>query len=82
MIDISASMEDLLMSVKDALLESLSMLNPQDSFNIIAFNHEAHLFSSSMETATREAISNASQWISNTFVGNGGTDILLPLEQV
>lgn len=81
-IDMSGSMQDLLMSAKDALLESLSMLNPQDSFNIVAFNDEDHLFSPSMETATKVAISNASQWISNTFVGNGGTNVLLPLEQV
>ncbi|KAK4780980.1 hypothetical protein SAY87_017086 [Trapa incisa] len=80
-IDVSGSMQDLLISVKDALLESLSMLSPQDAFNIIAFNDEAHLFSSSMEMPTKVAISNASQWISNTFMGKGGTNILLPLEQ-
>ncbi|KAL3737399.1 hypothetical protein ACJRO7_026203 [Eucalyptus globulus] len=80
-IDISASMENLLMNVKNAILESLSRLTQQDSFNIIAFNNEVHSFSSLMEPATPEAISNATQWISANFAANGGTDILIPLEQ-
>ncbi|KAK3428358.1 hypothetical protein EUGRSUZ_F04397 [Eucalyptus grandis] len=80
-IDISASMENLLMNVKNAILESLSRLTQQDSFNIIAFNNEVHSFSSLMEPATPEAISNATQWISANFAANGGTDILFPLEQ-
>ncbi|KAF8026904.1 hypothetical protein BT93_F3408 [Corymbia citriodora subsp. variegata] len=80
-IDISASMENLLMNVKTVILESLSRLTQQDSFNIITFNNEVHLFSSLMEPATPEAISNATQWIHANFTANGGTDILLPLEQ-
>ncbi|PKI41654.1 hypothetical protein CRG98_037961 [Punica granatum] len=81
--DISGSMQDdLLVNTKDALMESLWMLNPEDSFNIIAFNHEARLFSLSMEKATKKVLCNAHEWISNTFVGDGGTDILPPLEQV
>ncbi|XP_031399870.1 uncharacterized protein LOC116210185 isoform X1 [Punica granatum] len=80
--DISGSMQDdLLVNTKDALMESLWMLNPEDSFNIIAFNHEARLFSLSMEKATKKVLCNAHEWISNTFVGDGGTDILPPLEQ-
>ncbi|KAI3407298.1 Proteasome subunit alpha type, partial [Psidium guajava] len=80
-IDISASMPNLLMNVKNVILESLSRFTQQDSFNILAFNNEVHLFSSLMEPATPEAISNATQWISANFTASGGTDILFPLEQ-
>ncbi|XP_048130555.1 uncharacterized protein LOC115734192 isoform X2 [Rhodamnia argentea] len=80
-IDVSASMKNLLMNVKNVILESLSRLTQQDSFNILAFNNEAQLFSSLMEPATPEAISNATQWISANFTASGGTDILFPLEQ-
>ncbi|XP_010273854.1 PREDICTED: inter-alpha-trypsin inhibitor heavy chain H3-like isoform X2 [Nelumbo nucifera] len=81
-VDISGSMQGRpLESVKNGLCASLSELNPEDSFNIIAFNGETYLFSPSMEMATKEAIQNASQWISVKFVAGGGTSILLPLNQ-
>lgn len=67
---------------KNALLASLSNLNPEDTFNIIAFNEEVNLFSPSMELAKTEAISKATQWISTNLVANGGTNIQLTLEQV
>lgn len=73
---------DLIINAKHALLECLGKLNYGDSFNIIAFNDEVHLFSSIMKTATREEISNASKWINETFMPNGGTNILLPIELV
>lgn len=82
-IDISGSMKgDLLESAKNALLLSLSKLNPQDSFNIIAFNGETYLFSSLMEPATQGAILKATQWLSDKLIADGGTNILLPLKQV
>lgn len=67
---------------KNALLAVLPQLNPQDTFNIIAFTGEAYLFSPSMETATKEAILKASKWVDATFIANGGTNIMLPLTQV
>lgn len=67
---------------KTAILSSLSKLNPQDTFNIIAFDGEVHLFSPSMELATEEATSKATEWIIKNLNGNGGTNILLPLQQV
>ena len=69
-------------SIKSALFASLSQLNVNDTFNIIAFNGEVYLFSSSMEPATEEAIANATQWVDTTFIANGGTNILLSLTQV
>lgn len=82
-VDISASMKGSpLENVKNALVGSLSQLNPQDRFNIIAFNGEAYLFSQSMEPATVEAILKAAKWVDTTFIANGGTNIMLPLTQV
>ncbi|KAG6727555.1 hypothetical protein I3842_02G131900 [Carya illinoinensis] len=82
LIDISGSMRgDPLENTKNALVASLSKLNPQDSFNIIAFNGEIHLFSSTMKLATMEAVSNATDWVDINLVADGGTNILLPLNQ-
>lgn len=67
---------------KTALLSALSKLCPEDSFNIIAFNGETFLFSSSMKLATNEAIDNATEWVNINFIAGGGTNILLPLNQV
>ena len=69
-------------NAKNALLASLSKLNREDTFNIIAFNGEGHLFSSSMELATNEAILKAKNWVDANLIANGGTNILLPLRQV
>ncbi|XVF27083.1 hypothetical protein REPUB_Repub14bG0076000 [Reevesia pubescens] len=81
-IDISESMQGRpIESVKNALLASLSKLNPQDSFNVIAFNSEIHLFSSTMMVATHGSILNATQWISSNLTAHGGTNIMLPLKQ-
>ncbi|GAV61430.1 VWA_3 domain-containing protein [Cephalotus follicularis] len=80
-VDISGSMRGgPLENTKNALLASLSKLNPQDSFNIIAFNGETYLFSSSMEPATEGAILNASQWLCHNLVAEGGTNIFAPLK--
>ncbi|KAK9281392.1 hypothetical protein L1049_004292 [Liquidambar formosana] len=81
-VDISGSMRGgPLEDAKNVLLSALSELNPQDSFNIIAFNGDTHLLSSSMELVTKEAIENASQWIDINFIAEGGTNILFPLNQ-
>ncbi|CAK9150109.1 unnamed protein product [Ilex paraguariensis] len=80
-VDISGSMQGgPLENAKDALLAALYKLNPVDSFNIIAFNGNTSLFSSSMHLATKEAIENAVKWISINFIAEGSTNILLPLK--
>ncbi|KAE7999033.1 hypothetical protein FH972_003518 [Carpinus fangiana] len=82
LIDISDSMRgDALENAKIALVASLSKLNPKDAFNIIAFNGEVLLFSPSMKLATKEAISDATEWVGEKLIANGGTNILLPLNQ-
>ncbi|KAJ6932813.1 hypothetical protein NC651_008283 [Populus alba x Populus x berolinensis] len=81
-IDISRSMKGgPFESAKNGLLSSLQKLNPEDSFNIIAFNMETYLFSSVMEQATEEAIIEATRWLNDKLTADGGTNILLPLKQ-
>uniref|UniRef100_A0A2P2JZ35 Inter-alpha-trypsin inhibitor heavy chain n=3 Tax=Rhizophora mucronata TaxID=61149 RepID=A0A2P2JZ35_RHIMU len=81
-VDISGSMEGKpLEGTKDALFAALSELDPTDSFNIIAFNGEIYLFSSSMQLATKETIASAIQWTNMNFIAGGGTNILLPLNK-
>ncbi|XP_073155406.1 uncharacterized protein [Henckelia pumila] len=81
-VDISGSMKGkLLDDTKNALFAALSKLNPGDLFNVIAFNGEMYLFSSSLESATVGAIENVTQWVNLNFVAGGGTNILLPLNQ-
>ncbi|KAJ7003274.1 hypothetical protein NC653_008500 [Populus alba x Populus x berolinensis] len=81
-IDISRSMKGgPFESAKNGLLSSLQKLNPEDSFNIIAFNVETYLFSSVMEQATEEAIIEATRWLNDKLTADGGTNILVPLKQ-
>ncbi|KAM2653937.1 hypothetical protein EV2_025508 [Malus domestica] len=81
-VDMSRSMlGDPLENAKNALLASLSNLNREDTFNIIAFNEGVHLFSSSMELATNEAMLKAKNWVDANLNANGGTNILLPLRE-
>lgn len=82
-VDISASMHGgPIESVKTAVLEAISDLDPMDSFNIIAFNESSASFSLSMERATHEIIDKAAEWISKYLVPKGGTNMMLPLNQV
>lgn len=67
---------------KEAVLAALLKLNAEDSFNIIAFSEDTHLFSSTMVLATKEAVGEATLWINTKFNAVGGTDILTPLTQV
>ncbi|KAG8367134.1 hypothetical protein BUALT_Bualt16G0041100 [Buddleja alternifolia] len=81
-VDISGSMSGKpLDNTKTALFSALAKLDPEDLFNVIAFNGETYLFSSSLEPATAEAIEKVTQWIIMNFVAGGGTNILLPLNQ-
>ncbi|KAI3521349.1 hypothetical protein L1887_10812 [Cichorium endivia] len=82
LIDISASMQDdPLEKTKDAVIGSLSELNQEDSFNIIAFNGNIQSYSSTMESATEDGITNAIEWMHNTLIAEGGTNLLLPIKQ-
>lgn len=65
-----------------ALYFGLESLNPEDSFNIIAFDHELALFSPQMVRSTHQAIGQAREWATHKCTARGGTDILSPLQQV
>ncbi|KVI08674.1 hypothetical protein Ccrd_012946 [Cynara cardunculus var. scolymus] len=39
------------------------------------------MFSSSLELATKETITNATEWMNTNIVADGGTNLLLPLKQ-
>ncbi|KAF3439706.1 hypothetical protein FNV43_RR17984 [Rhamnella rubrinervis] len=81
-IDISGSMRGKpLDDTKNVLSAALSKLNPEDSFNIVAFNGEVYLFSTSMELASKETVEKAVEWININFIAGGGTNILLPLNK-
>lgn len=73
---------DPLEDARQALLFGLDSLNPEDSFNIIAFDHELTIFSSKMEHATSTALGRAREWAMTKCTARGGTDILEPLQQV
>ncbi|XP_031105642.1 uncharacterized protein LOC116010394 [Ipomoea triloba] len=81
-VDTSASMQgSALEHVKTALQSALSKLDPEDTFNIIAFSDTSLSFSPKMEPATKETIDNAIQWINLNIVANGSTNFSLPLDQ-
>ena len=88
LVDISGSMQGKpLENVKDAIILALSQLTPRDYFDIIAFNEDISLFSPSLELATEDKIKKANQWISKSFVAEGGTSasqqlIAQPLNKV
>ncbi|KAJ0987493.1 hypothetical protein J5N97_005849 [Dioscorea zingiberensis] len=75
-VDISGSMQGKpLESAKNALFAALSQLTPRDYFGIIAFNEDMSLFSSSLELATEDKVKKAIQWISKSFVAEGGASV-------
>ena len=67
---------------KYEVIGSLWKLNQGDSFNILASNGEVRSFSSLIELATEETISNATEWMNTNLVADGGTNLMLPLKQV
>lgn len=82
-VDTSGSMRGQpLEDTKSALFSGLAKLGPKDLFNVIAFNDETCMFSSVLESATAENIENVNKWVNSNFIASGGTNILLPLNQV
>jgi len=65
-----------------ALLFGLESLKPEDSFNIIAFDHELVFFSPQMMRSTSASVGQAREWATEKCKARGGTDILSPLQQV
>jgi len=63
-----------------ALLFGLSSLQPEDSFNIIVFDHAQLTFSSQLVHATAPILGHAQEWVTTNCEARGGTDILAPLQ--
>ncbi|KAI3514473.1 hypothetical protein L1887_12901 [Cichorium endivia] len=81
-VDISESMKDNIIDVtKNAVISALSKLNEGDSFGIMAFNDQTHLYSSTLELANKESFGNANEWIDKNLVAGGGTNISIALNQ-
>lgn len=81
-VDISESMQGKpLEDTKNALVAAILKLDQGDFFNVIAFNDEIHLFSSSLELATEKTLDRVTEWMSANLVAQGGTNMLLPLNQ-
>ncbi|KAM2621442.1 hypothetical protein TB2_026192 [Malus domestica] len=81
-VDISGSMQGKpLDDVKNVISVALSKLHPEDSFCVIAFNGQTFLSSTSMKSATKEAVERAIEWIGINLIAGGDTDILPPLTQ-
>ncbi|XP_010537667.1 PREDICTED: inter-alpha-trypsin inhibitor heavy chain H3-like isoform X3 [Tarenaya hassleriana] len=81
-VDLSGSMSGKsLEDVKNAISTALSKLSAGDAFNIITFSDNSSLFSTSMESATEEAVERSIQWMNDSFVAAGGTSMLPPLEK-
>ncbi|KAL2630894.1 hypothetical protein R1flu_015580 [Riccia fluitans] len=66
---------------RDALRFGLDHLQPEDLFNIIAFDHEQICFSPQLLSASKEVTKQAQDWIHFSVEARGGTDILTPLQQ-
>ncbi|KAK9075939.1 hypothetical protein SSX86_004269 [Deinandra increscens subsp. villosa] len=81
-VDISESMKGNTIEVtKNALIAALPKLDENDSFGIMAFNDQTHLYSSTLELATHESIRKATEWIDTNFIASGGTNMSTALDQ-
>ncbi|XP_076927375.1 uncharacterized protein LOC143590913 [Bidens hawaiensis] len=82
-VDISESMKGNTIEVtKNALIAALTKLDQDDSFSIMAFNDQTHLYSLTLELATHESLKKANEWINTQFIASGGTNMSLALDQV
>ncbi|GKA21959.1 inter-alpha-trypsin inhibitor heavy chain-related protein, partial [Tanacetum coccineum] len=81
-VDISGSMKGrTIKATKIAVVAAMSKLDQGDSFNIMAFNDQTYLYSSTLELATQEALQKATNWIGMNFITGGGTNMSATLNQ-
>jgi Ca-activated chloride channel homolog len=82
MIDVSGSMGGTsITQAREALLQALDRLGPNDRFGILAFNHTYHEFASAPLTATSENLAAARGFVQDLQAG-GGTEMLPALLHV
>lgn len=80
-IDTSGSMQGSSMEqAKSSLQHAISLLNDNDSFNIIAFDNSVDLLFSKTQMVTDSTIKQAKQFINN-LQADGGTEMYRPLSQ-
>lgn len=60
---------------REALIAALATLSPQDSFNIIAFNHESDKLFAKAVIASEKNMWKAEAWLNKT-IADGGTEML------
>ncbi|GHE85674.1 marine proteobacterial sortase target protein [Thalassotalea profundi] len=80
-IDTSGSMQGAsIAQAKHSLQQGIALLNNNDSFNIIAFNHTVDLLFTKTQMVNETTISQAHQFIDN-LNADGGTEMYRPLSQ-
>lgn len=79
-LDISGSMYgESIEQAKQALKYGLQQLQPEDSFNIVTFNHEAMLYSEQLLPATSSTIARALRFVDG-LDADGGTEMAAALK--
>jgi Ca-activated chloride channel homolog len=82
MIDVSGSMAGTsITQAREALLQALDRLGPNDRFGILAFNHAYHEFAAEPLSATTENLAAARRFVQHLEAG-GGTEMLPALLHV
>lgn len=79
-LDISGSMTSRIDRVRQEMDEALDGLKPGESFDILTFSNDVHVFSDGLNPATPEMISRAKYFLSTIEV-NGGTNLEGALQQ-
>lgn len=79
-VDTSGSMSgDAMIQARQATLEALEGLAPQDSFNIIAFNHQVSKFAPQSIPVNPQNISQAKRFVQR-LISDGGTELGLAMQ--
>jgi len=79
LLDRSGSMYgDPLASAKKGIIEAVSLLRDQDSFNVIAYDHDQYQWSQGLQPATQENKRHACEYV-DAITAGGMTDIMTPL---
>eukprot|EP00879_Flechtneria_rotunda_P001855 GHRR01002023.1.p1 GENE.GHRR01002023.1~~GHRR01002023.1.p1 ORF type:complete len:570 (+),score=126.11 GHRR01002023.1:3309-5018(+) len=82
MFDRSGSMAgDPIKYAKAALLSGLNMLGEQDSFTVVAFDHEQLWWTDRLIAATPDNKVSCMHWVNNDLSSRGTTDIKSPLQR-
>ena len=73
-LDISGSMTSRIKRADSEIRKALATLRPDETFDIIAFNNEVHVFDSELAPATPSTVRRASEFL-DTLIVNDGTNL-------